>query len=184
VKQATDAEAKGDRIEAMALLREAFGTLLTSHVDVHDSPYSPFSIGHDLRHPPSRRTIRAALVDDRLGAAAEVTQYLEGVAKIAEAAQSTLRVMTLGVDYHAYVRFDQLTPHVDYSINLTNRFVNHHPDYAPTSEHFDFCLQFVITAALKRADTEVATTPPPWLQPREPHQSARSYYQLRQAGEV
>lgn len=183
-KQAATQEEEGNRTESMALLREAFDVLLEQHVGRHESSSSPFSLGPDLPHSLTGRTIQAALVNDRMGSARSVIEHITKLTEIVSATQRALRVMTLGIDYHAYVRFDRLTPHVSYSINLVRRWVNHHPDYAPESEHYAFALQFVVTAALKAAETDAAAAPPPWLPERERRQPWRTYYRGEADGEA
>lgn len=190
VKEAAAEEDRGDRAEAMALLREAFTALISSHVHQYVSNYSPyalhppFSIGPDLAPSPRFRVVRGAGAQDGRGPSTDLGGYIERLAGVAGAAQMALRVMTLGLDYHAFVRFDHLAPHVHYAVNLDNRFVAKHPDYAPTSEHYRFCEQFVITAALRRAETESVAEPPPWL-PRQNDRgpSLRSLYLAQKAGD-
>jgi hypothetical protein len=62
-----------------------------------------------------------------------------------------MRVMVLGIDYRQSARFKRLTPSIRY-------FADQHSErrtgtgYAPTSADFEFCRQFVITAALRIAE--------------------------------
>lgn len=64
---------------------------------------------------------------------APTTRAAEQITKLTEitlATQCALRITTLGVDYHAYLKFLQLTPIVNYSIN-GKRSVRHPDTYAP-----------------------------------------------------
>jgi hypothetical protein len=65
--------------------------------------------------------------------------------------QLGMRVIALGIDYRQFARFKQLTPNIVYYITGSTR--RHTPlDYAPTSADFEFCRQFIVTAALRIAE--------------------------------
>ncbi|WP_157407776.1 hypothetical protein [Actinomadura atramentaria] len=159
VQKSREAQEKGDRLEAMALLREAFDAVFLGRSDRDDWGSGPFSIGPTLRRVPGTRKFQSVLVNDGLRSAGEVAEYLEAIAKIVEPSQTALRVLVLGLNYQEYVRFVQLSPRVSYTMDMS-RHVDAPPGYAPTADHFTFCLQFVIRAALKSSETEAAATAP------------------------
>jgi hypothetical protein len=160
-KQATTEEGTGNRTEAMALLSDAFEDLFRQHAKTNSYPPSPFAFGPDIRFPLRKADIRRALPDDRLGYASRLTDQISDVTVIASATQTGLRVMSLGVDFHRYVRFRQLMPHVHHGV-AGNREVHPPSDYAPTAEHLRFCMDFLITVALRLVEIETYTTPPAW----------------------
>ncbi|MEV4672766.1 hypothetical protein AB0K34_14010 [Actinomadura sp. NPDC049382] len=161
-KDAHAAEASGDMITAMALLREAVDELFRSHIRWEDMSRSPFSIGPDLRHPVSKRTLRAALTDDRQGNARDVAEQLHTMTKIVDEAQAALRVIATGVEYHAYLRFQLLTPRVDYMFS-GGKTIGHHPDYAPSHDDFAYCSAFTVSTAVRLAEIDRLVTSPPWI---------------------
>lgn len=158
VRKAAAEEAKGDRTEAMALLSDAFDDLFRQHAGGY--PPSPFSFGPEIMFPLREMDIERTLVNQR-GSVSRLSAQISEVIEIASATQAALRVMSLGVDYHRYLRFRQLAPHVSYDINR-NRSVVALQDYAPTAEHLRFCQEFVITVALRLEEIGAHIAPPPW----------------------
>ncbi|MET8205874.1 hypothetical protein ABZT51_07460 [Streptomyces sp. NPDC005373] len=80
------------------------------------------------------------------------------------ALQEGMRLMVLGVDFHQYQRFTQLTPGVswDYRKPEATPIFAVEPGYAPNREEFDFCRQFVITVALRITEINARAVPPSW----------------------
>ncbi len=161
LKQATTEESAGNRTEAMALLSDAFENLFYQHADTNSYPPSLFAFGPDIAYPLRKGDIRRALPNNQLGYATRLADQISDVTDIARATQTGLRVVSLGVDLHRYVRFRQLVPHVFHGM-AGNREVRPPPDYAPTAEHLRFCMDFLITVALRLAEIETYTTPPAW----------------------
>jgi hypothetical protein len=65
--------------------------------------------------------------------------------------QRALRVMALGIDYRQFERFQRLTPRIFYFAD--GRQERHtSPDYTPTASEFEFCRDFIVTAALRMAE--------------------------------
>jgi hypothetical protein len=83
---------------------------------------------------------------------------------VVAAIQRGIRVMAVGLEYARYNRFDQLTPKV-YGTG-EHRKVQADFDYAPSRDEYDYCVQFVITAALRLADLEADTAKPSWVRAR------------------
>ncbi|MFE7779266.1 hypothetical protein ACFU5O_36465 [Streptomyces sp. NPDC057445] len=73
-----------------------------------------------------------------------------------------MRLMALGVDFHQYQRFTQLTPAVGYYGNSVEPRFSAEPGYAPNQEEFVFCRQFVITVALRLTEINARAVPPSW----------------------
>jgi hypothetical protein len=65
--------------------------------------------------------------------------------------QRAMRVMALGIDYRQFERFQRLTPRILYSLGC-GKDRRTRPDYAPTDDEFDFCCDFIVTAALRVAE--------------------------------
>jgi hypothetical protein len=161
VKQATTEESTGNRTEAMALLSDAFENLFYQHANTTSYPPSLFAFGPDITYPLRKGDIRRALPNNQLGYASKLADQISDVTDIARATQTGLRVVSLGVDLHRYERFRQLVPNVFHGM-AGNREVRPPPDYAPTAEDLRFCMDFLITIALRLAEIETYTTPPAW----------------------
>jgi hypothetical protein len=168
VKAATAANVAGDRIEAMALLVEAFERLFETHTRPESFGGSPFSFGPRLSFPLSKWDMQGILHQPNGGSSWSPTrgserlaEQLDWMMKVAGEAQNGLRLIALGIDFRQYYRFRQLTPAVHYT-GYSIRHVQHVPYYAPSTDEFDYCHQFLITVALRIAELESHLIPPSW----------------------
>lgn len=73
-----------------------------------------------------------------------------------------MRMVALGLDFPTYLRFDLLVPKVTVRGNGT-RIYSAPKGYAPNDEEFTFCLEFLVTAALRLAAAEAHQADPDWL---------------------
>jgi hypothetical protein len=170
VQNAATAEACGDRREAMGLLAEAFDELFNPHIHAYVHP-SPLRFGKTLTWPIRLRAgeTRAVLAwlrgDSKGGGRGDprgLADQIEATTEFAADAQVALRVMTLGIDFPRYLRFEQLTPST-YS-TAGNPHGRNYPDgYDPTEDHFHFCQTFVIEVALRVAEVNAYLDRPSWL---------------------
>ncbi|GAA3844314.1 hypothetical protein GCM10022226_79270 [Sphaerisporangium flaviroseum] len=163
VREAAAVESSGSRIEAMALLVDAGNAVSREHLG-QGRDRTSFSFGPNLRVGlPLAESDIARMLRSLDGYGSVVHEFAEQIAtltKITLETQHALRVMTLGVDYHAYLKFLRLTPIVNYSIN-GERSVHHPAALKPTAEDYAFCQQLVISMALRSADIQshLTTTP-------------------------
>ena len=91
----------------------------------------------------------------------------ENIAKLNEvvaAIQRGMRVMAVGLEYAQFNRFDQLTPRVFGTGE--HRTIHADFDYDPSRDEYDYCVQFVITAALRLTELEADTAKPSWIRVR------------------
>lgn len=183
VKDAVAANDAGDRITAMGLLLLAFRKLFGSHVDANWFTSSPFSFGRDLLRPMDEHKIVPILRQhnphDHRGPKGQattnsssnwgVTDLAKQIATITETTtllQRALRITSIGIEYHQYHRFQQLTPRIGYRGNAPDAPVfDHSDDYAPSMAEFEYCQQFVITVALRLTEIQAQTVPPSWKRP-------------------
>jgi hypothetical protein len=170
VKAASGAETARDRTEAMGLLAEAYEKLFAPE------PGRPRrasqTTGPTLSRMMREGDIRAALSrpdDSRLrrpagATAGALASQIAEVTDAAAAIQRAVRVLALGIDYWQFDRFEQLTPHLIYFLSGDGER-RYPPGYAPSLEEFEFCRQFVITAALRMAEAEIHAVRPSWESP-------------------
>jgi hypothetical protein len=169
VRAAEAANADGERNEAMGFLAESFHQLF--HPRAHgETEIAPLAFGPDLGWPYSHRhgqteSLLVSMRNDAKSGGYRDVRPLAGKidrsAEIAALAQSALRVMTLGIEYPRYLRFQQLVPGV--SLMLDGRVVRGYPEgYAPSDDHFQYCIQFVVEVALRIAEVAAELEPPPW----------------------
>jgi hypothetical protein len=154
--RAATAAAGGDLTEAMGLLAEAYNELLgipgravpsgVPHFGGTIRPIRESDIAAALKPTPGDRTRRPVGADPRRLASA-IGDLMEATREM----QLAMRVMALSIDYRQYARFKQLTPSIVYFITDLHGERRTPPGYAPTNADFEFCRQFVITAALRIA---------------------------------
>lgn len=156
VRAATAAATGGDLTEAMGLLAEAYDELFGIPGQAIPSRAARFgntitliaehNIAAALQPAPGDRTRRPTGANPHLLASA-IVNLMNATREM----QLAMRVMALGIDYRQFARFKQLTPSILYFIDShSDRAIR--PGYAPTSADFEFCRQFVITAALRIAE--------------------------------
>jgi hypothetical protein len=170
VRAAAVAEAAGDRQQAMGLLAEAFDELFNPQHHTYVEP-SPLSFGKTLTWPTRLRDGEAAAVLTGLGDDSKAGSYrnsrgladqIEATTDVAAAAQAALRVITMGIEYPRYLKFEQLTPRIRGTFG--DPLKRSYPDgYAPSRDDFDYCQQFVIEVALRLAEVNAELEPPSWL---------------------
>ena len=145
-----DAEAhagRGDHIEALALLSEAFDGLLDDYADRKrgadgSSPYMWLPRWGFSRMPLNRRDHDPKLVE-----------RTDHAFTALESLQRAMRVLAMGLDYRRYARFDLLVPHIAW-------FADGHRDVRPVpglqvgDDEYEFCRQFVIETALHLAEMD------------------------------
>ncbi|MFI5662271.1 hypothetical protein [Streptomyces sp. NPDC051684] len=174
LKRAAQLDSEGDRLEAMGTLAIAFEQLMTDQVNDAVAPrgLSAYSFGRQLpRHGLRADQVHATLYQpDHAGRRGAPPRAAETLAKeythtrdVTRALQEGMRLMVLGVDYHQYQRFTQLTPAVGYTYgNPDTPKFSVEPEYAPDQEEFEFCRQFVIMVALRLTEINARAVPPSW----------------------
>ena len=174
VRAATAAAADGDLTDAMGLLAEAYdelfgiapGSTVPSRIARFGDTIKPTAerdLVAALQPAPGDRTRSPVGADPRRLASA-ITDLMKATRDM----QLAMRVMALGIDFRQFARFTQLMPSIGY---YADGHSERHtpPGYAPTSTDFEFCRQFVITAALRIAEEREG----PSSRPKRPEASAR-----------
>lgn len=173
IKRAATLNRAGSRTEAMARLQQAFQEMFHQHIRPGRS--SPFSFGRNL--PSMMRfdsLIRAATGNSHgptYRATEELGKHLEAIYEATTQMQASMRVIALGLDFSEYHRFQKLVPGFVYGPGEeeeTEVIVrSYHALYAASDEEYEFCLRFVISAALRLAQLEALAADPSWMAPFE-----------------
>jgi hypothetical protein len=168
LKAAATAEVAGKRTEAMASLAWAFSKLF----DPHTRPtYSPYGFGGKMPAATAAngiatelQTLARDLKSRRAGnvhsAAKQVDRNIVQLNKAVASMQVGIRVLALGIDYARYTRFQRLTPMVFRDADPPSLLVD--ADYGPTREEYDYCVQFVVSVALRLAEVDANAVLPSW----------------------
>ncbi|MEV0898215.1 hypothetical protein [Actinoplanes sp. NPDC049802] len=176
VRLAESAAADDDYLSAMMSLADAVESLLSPRRPVEER--SPLLFGETIHHTPRTAKIRKALtpsadgrggVDRYSGERSELAEHITALTEIVTRLQAATRITSLGINYAAYLRFRSLTPAVDDMFEGRREYYAP-KGYAPTNADFEFCLQFVITLALRLAEADSHLAPPTWLTDQDPHQ--------------
>lgn len=149
--EAEAAMTNGDITTGMKRLREAFDQLFAAHL--------PVSVGlrrSDFSFGPMQRELSFF---PRTGT--DLDDVVKRLVEAVHPIQEGMRLVSLGLDYSEFLRFDRLTP--QYSSNYRGGIRWTAPQgYAPDQEAFDFCMQFVVKAALRLAAAEARAADPAW----------------------
>jgi hypothetical protein len=163
MKAATASELAGQRDEAMRLLAVAFDELLRP--EPMDRQFGAF--GPTIRNRLRDDQVQAIFASfDNKGDPTRKRRSLAGqladVISAAQAMQTGMRIMALGIDYRQFDRFQRLTPRLMYFVGSGGPEASYPSGYAPTAEEVDYCRQFIVTVALRMAELEVHTAQPSW----------------------
>jgi hypothetical protein len=175
LKAAAGAETAGDRKEAMAQLAEAFAEMFRpyagSRFGVEAYGFGPHvrglggrSVGMGVAMTTIGQALRSVQTGGLQQAGKKVDDSLDQLNYVVATIQRGMRVMAVGLDYARYNRFDQLTPTVFNSGE--HREVQAEFDYAPNREEYEYCVQFVIDAALRLAELESDPAQTSWVRAR------------------
>ncbi|MEV8625263.1 hypothetical protein [Streptomyces sp. NPDC051079] len=168
VRRATDRFDKGEGGAALALLQRA----LLEVLEEQNWPYGTLMgriSGPRHRMHSIGTLLREALNGNRSIHLGDAARQLDGLEKDISALQDGFRWIVLGGNLHHYARFQALAPRhlywggADEGEALESILAR--PDVAsrrPNREEFEFCRQFVVTTALRRADIEAHVAPPSW----------------------
>jgi hypothetical protein len=176
LKAAAAAETAGDRKEAMAELSEAFDELFAPYAGRPFGSAGAYGFGADVQSghgfsigmAQALNTIGSQMRSNQVrgleAIGRKVDKNIANLNDVVAAIQRGMRVMAVGLDYARYNRFDQLTPNA-YGTG-EHRQVQADWDYAPSRDEYDYCVQFVITVALRLAELEADTVKPSWVRAR------------------
>ncbi|MFF8940372.1 hypothetical protein ACF08O_37845 [Streptomyces paradoxus] len=173
LKAAALLDFEGQRPEAMGTLAVAFDQLMTDQVNDREAPRGLSAYSFGSRIPRGLRTDQVQAIlhqpdhSTRRGAPVRAAETLAGeythIRDVTRVLQEGMGLMALGVDFHQYQRFTQLTPRVSFTYGEpeTPHFAME-PGYDPNPEEFEFCRHFVITVALRLTEINARAVPPSW----------------------
>jgi hypothetical protein len=174
VRVAESAAAGGDYLAAMVALTDAGDMLLTPRRNNGGSwGRSPLLFDETINRAPRAEQMQRAMqplrdrdgrgvVDTYAHERRSLAEHIESLTEIVTNLQTAARVTALGVDYAAYLRFLSRTPRPSDTIDGKREY-RAPKGYAPTQDHYGFCLQFVITTSLQLTETHSHLAPPAWL---------------------
>jgi len=156
VRAATAAAAGGDIAAGMGLLAEAYDDLF-GITPGQPGREAPGRFGDTIRVMQQHDIAAAIYTHDNIHRSASadyrnLARLVYNVADTTRQIQRAMRVMALGIDYRQFERFEQLTPLIDYFMDGHSERRPPARNYAPTADQFEFCREFLVTAALRIAE--------------------------------
>lgn len=169
VRQATERFEAGEGGAALALLQLSLTKVLGAQQWRYGTIMAKLSKGQHGVQTRLGQAFRSAFGHSRSNDVIDAARELEHLQEAVSALQDGLEWMTLGGNLHHYARFQALTPRSIYwgagVDEASIQGVLGAPDVTrctPTREEFEFCRQFVVTTALRRADIDAHVAPPSW----------------------
>jgi hypothetical protein len=142
LKKAQDDFASGAINEALQNITLSFEYLLSDYENPKRDNYhrSPFFFGKSMTFLSSFHLgLRSG---DR-----RVMDFVESVKESIESMQKALKILSFGIDYKKYVKFQSITPSVQFTLGGQAHFFSHKETL--NKETVDFCVNFIIESALK-----------------------------------
>ncbi|MBL7692177.1 MAG: hypothetical protein JNM41_11325 [Flavipsychrobacter sp.] len=137
----------------------AFDELLTVYEESkHEGYNSPFFFGKSLEFNSSF----FMGVKDR-----EMAGFIDNVKKSIEEMSRAIKIVSMGLDYKRFIKFDILTPHVTKFIGGSRHLSEGWRIKKLTQANCQFCIDFVVDCAIKLQDFDFSIGE--LFEPQEPH---------------
>ena len=168
VATAEKANASLDRKAAMVALVDAFEELLNPHQPNERVPFykpdtSPLTFGPRLEWPLSTDTIRRMFgTPANAHEARRFGDQIEAITRIVDRLRPAVQMAVLSISFADYLRFKTLTPYAATYGDGMKRYTAP-AGYSPSGDDVGFCLQFVVTAALRLSEVDSTLARPEWL---------------------
>ena len=147
LRQAEEKAREGDIRGALSQIAIAFRKLIDDYEHEGRDKFgrSPFFFGESMSFLDG-----SSVVGSGFGALSKLHDFVDHTAKSVKALQDALKILSLGIDYRRYARFQLLTPHVTpipggpyYTDDRMEGSMNQ-----PTQDDVQFCIDFVIESAV------------------------------------
>lgn len=148
--QARQYLSEGERKEAIKELALAYDNLFFEYDQRMEDEfgYRPFSIGQKTRFGPSKTDMREYGRD--------MEQFYEMVTDSLDGIEDAIRVVSLGIDYRRYSKFDALTPRVIRTIGGGVEAPDPPDEKEFTDDEVEFCIDFVVESAIELQKMDAA----------------------------
>jgi hypothetical protein len=153
LKQAQEKLKQGVIADALTQVALAFRKLIDDYEDKGKDRFgrSPFFFGESMSFLDA-----SSVVGSGLGPYRKLYDFVDHTAKSVEALQDALKILSLGIDYRRFARFQSVTPHV---IPIVSGPYQTYDRWAGTKDprtanDVEFCIDFVIETALHLQEFE------------------------------
>lgn len=150
LKQSQEHLINGERKEAIKKLALAYDNLFFEYNQrmSEEFGYQPFSIGDSVGVGPSKMDIRREFGKD-------MGRFFERVNSSINAVEEAIQVLSLGMDYRRYSKFDALTPTVLRTMGGGAEVPDLPQDKKFSDGDVEFCLDFVVETAIQLQKMDV-----------------------------
>lgn len=133
----------GDLEKALEHVALAFAHLVSDYENRKRSLYgeSPFFFGEDMTFHSSFHM--------GIGTSSEISQFVDKTNESITAMQSAIKMLSLGLDYRRYVRFNLLTPLLRSVLSGDYMITRRHRVHELTEDDVQYCYDFVIESSLQ-----------------------------------
>lgn len=148
LKKAEEHEKKGEIKEALIEIGFAFNQLINDYERTKHSGFghSPFFFGHDMSFENS----------SNMGLGQEYnpfkdfgfSNFVKKVTESLEAMKKAIEILSLGIDYRQYIRFQLIIPEIFQNSNGIYGYRKIREE-KPSKEDYEFCFNFVIDSAIR-----------------------------------
>ena len=145
LKQAKTEFDKGLIFESIQNLILSFTYLITDYEESKKSKFerSPFFFGDTVR---SFDRFHSAFSAEHK----KLRDFADKVSESIGAIQTAIKILSFGIDYKKYVRFNSIVSSVNVSISESGHVVSYkHGEVKLSKEDLDFCINFIVESALK-----------------------------------
>ncbi len=154
LKQAEDFKGNNEIDNAFVEIAIAFQQLISDYESSkRNYGRSPFFFGRDMTFLSSIH-MRLPDQDDYTGFS-PFSEFVDKVTESIEAMQNAIKILSFGLDYRKYTRFQLLVPYVSKTMDGKYHSNKRRSD-TPSIEEYDFCYNFIIESALHFQDFDYA----------------------------
>ncbi len=156
LKQAEVFKEESDLEKAMVEIAIAFEQLLKSYEASKRSQFglSPFFFGPDLTFLSSFH-MRLQNQDILGSGFYSLSEFVDEVGESLKTMQKAIKILSFGLDYRKYTRFQLLVPYVHQTTDGKYHGYKKR-DETPSIEEYDFCYNFIIESAIHLQDFDYA----------------------------
>lgn len=133
--------------EGLSACAGALDDLTTAAVKaaMHGNDYrSPFDLGEDMHFKTS-----SGMGLSRVGPTTKLAEFVDATAESIQAIRQALKIVLLGIDYKSYIRFTRLSPIINKYYGGKRTFHQRHHETPPSAADLQFCIEFVLGAAMR-----------------------------------
>jgi hypothetical protein len=144
LKQAKEAFENGLIDNSLEKLALSFEYLILDYEESKKDKYnrSPFFFGESMTY------LKSVYLGGIINFDPQIKKVVDNLSKSIEEIQKAIKILSFGIDYRKYVKFQSIVPSVMFSISNEPIFYTRE-GMTLSKEDLEFCINFIIESALK-----------------------------------